>query len=187
MGKMLPQGVFLEPDLGIGTHVLKAAATTKIGKLTGRLLSVRSRFQNLQGTQFVELAAGADHLRHHRFTRQGPVHKLDFTFGPGDPAAVMAQGLNFTTHRFLWQNLAATLTHKGYSLLCCRPGRPDQAPGKTPVDRYRSPRSQIMATITAFSTSRDNLRAAAIEPPDDTPQKIPSWAASARMVSSASF
>jgi hypothetical protein len=122
MGKMLPQRIFLEPDLSISAHVLKAAATTKVGKLTGRLLAIRSRFQNLQGTKLIELAAGADHLRHHRFTWQGSIHKLDFALCPGNPPAVMAKGLNLTTHRFLGQNLAATLTHRGYSLLCGRLG-----------------------------------------------------------------
>ena len=42
----------------------------------------------------------------------------------------------------------------------------------TPEDRYRSPRSQTMETITPLSNFLANLTAAAIAPPLLTPAKI---------------
>lgn len=50
----------------------------------------------------------------------------------------------------------------------------------------RTPRSQMMQTMVAFSTCSATRSAPATQPPDDTPAKMPSQRASARMVSSAS-
>ena len=115
VGKMLAQGIFLEPYLGIGAHVLKTATTAKIGKLTGWLLAVRGCFQHFGCAQLIKPAAGADHFGHHGFARQGSVNKLGFAISAGNAPAIVAQGLDFTTHRLLGQNLAATLTHIEFS------------------------------------------------------------------------
>lgn len=52
--------------------------------------------------------------------------------------------------------------------------------------RHLSPRSQTMAQMTAFSTRELSRRAAEIAPPEETPARIPSVRASARVISSAS-
>eukprot|EP00240_Pyramimonas_obovata_P014857 CAMPEP_0118924608 /NCGR_PEP_ID=MMETSP1169-20130426/2666_1 /TAXON_ID=36882 /ORGANISM="Pyramimonas obovata, Strain CCMP722" /LENGTH=210 /DNA_ID=CAMNT_0006865735 /DNA_START=349 /DNA_END=983 /DNA_ORIENTATION=+ len=65
-------------------------------------------------------------------------------------------------------------------------GRGRSLAENTPVERYRSPRSQMMHTITAFSTCAERRSAAEMAPPLDTPQNIPSTLAAARIASSAS-
>src|SRR4029453_17648654 len=57
--------------------------------------------------------------------------------------------------------------------------------GNTPVDRYRSPRSQTTNTIVASRTSGEMPRDRAHAPPDEMPQKMPSSRASRRAMSSA--
>ncbi|MCP5252790.1 MAG: hypothetical protein H6939_13950 [Burkholderiales bacterium] len=56
---------------------------------------------------------------------------------------------------------------------CNTASNPFYPAGKTPVDKYRSPRSQTMNTITAFSTWADSLSVAASAPPEEMPAKIP--------------
>jgi hypothetical protein len=111
MGKMFPQGVFLELDLGIATHVLKAATTTQVGKLAGGSLATGGSVQNLFGTQFVELASTGHHFRHHGFAWQGAIDKLGFAVLTGNTPAIMAQGFNLTAHGLFWKNLPASSAH----------------------------------------------------------------------------
>jgi len=88
---MLPQSLLLELNLGISSHVLKAATATQIGKMAGRRDALCGWFQHFQRSQFIKFAAGPDHLRHHRLTRQSPVNKLGFAVIPGNTPAVVAQ------------------------------------------------------------------------------------------------
>src|SRR6266481_3949722 len=79
---------------------------------------------------------------------------------------------------------------KALSFICVHPrlsAVSNSHSGKTPVDKYRSPRSAMITTIVAFSTSLDIRNAALVAPPDEIPQKIPSSRARPRVVSSASF
>jgi len=56
-----------------------------------------------------------------------------------------------------------------------------------PVDRYRSPLSQMMATIVALVSLAERRRAAETAPPEEGPAKMPSTRARALMVPSASL
>src|SRR6056297_415238 len=111
MGKMFPQGVFLERDLGVTTHMLEATATTQVGKLVGWCLAVRRGFQNLFGAQFVELASTGHHFRHHGFARKGSIDKLGLAILTGDSPAVMAQRFDLTAHGLFRKSLPASSAH----------------------------------------------------------------------------
>src|SRR6185369_6758909 len=58
--------------------------------------------------------------------------------------------------------------------------------GNTPVERYRSPRSQTTVTMTEFFSSFEMRSATASAPPDEMPAKMPSSRAMRRANSSAS-